>query len=206
MNSLPRWYVPKGQARPRHIPVTDGVTLEVGHGPDQGGGTLIGGSWNPPETGWLKTDGGWWIHLRDVCPQTLARLDNDPRIVRWALVAGSVQGHYWRVPVLLTPELNEKGDAVLYRSALDQQWVDGQWTDAGPLAALQQRLKAVALDVGANGARTDGELVALVGDLLALGHDLHPHELNKSGWLTMVVLLRVLIAAADVPLPEVADG
>ena len=73
MNSLPRWYVPKGLAKPAHIRLTDGQTLHDDQGPDGlGGGTMYGGSFTPGEAGWLKTPGGWWINLRDVAPQTLA--------------------------------------------------------------------------------------------------------------------------------------
>lgn len=202
MSNLPRWYVPKDGERPPHVPIIMAQRLVDQVGPDPvGGGTVYGGPYTVGEPGWAKA-GDWWINLRDVEPQTLAKLNTHPRVLRWTPVAGSMTGHWWNVPVLLTPTTDGDGKPVLYRSALDQHWNGEEWTDPTDLVGLQERLREVALNVAGGQVSDDRALVGLVSDLLMLGHLIHPRELAASGWLTRSLLLRVLIAAADVPLPE----
>lgn len=206
MSNLPRWYVPKGIERPAHVPTAVALRLHDQVGPDPvGGGMVFGGPYTPGEPGWVKA-GTWYINLHDVEPQTLARITTHPRIIRWTPVVGSVNGHWWNVPVLLTPTLDGDGKAVLYRSAVDQHWNGNEWTDPADLADLQERLRQVAINVAGGLVSDDRALVALVSDLALLGHLLHPSELAASGWLTRSLLLRFLIAAADVPVPEAGDG
>lgn len=207
MNQLPRWYIEQGKPRSAHICAPGGMTLMDGVGPDAvGGGTIIGGDYVPGETGWLNTGAGWWIHLHEVAPQTLAKLSLHPRILRWSPVAGSVNGHWWQVPVLLAPLVDGSGNAVLYQSALDRSWNGKEWIDPADLTELQTRLHQVAFGLANGTVASDAELVRVVTDLLSLGHHLHAAEMAAAGWLTHTLLLRILLAAADVPLCEAADG
>ncbi len=218
MNQLPRWYVPKGKPTPPHLAALPPCGLLDGVGPDAvhqigdglpatgGGGVVIGGSFAFGDPGWVPVNGGaWLINLAGVEPQTLSRLNPHPRILRWVPVQGSQRSHWWNVPVLLTPEMDDAGNAVLYRSALDQAWNGTTWVDPADLAGLQERLRHVALDVAGGLVNGDAELVALVAEILLLGTNLQPGELSASGWLTRSFLLRVLLAAADIPL-ERAHG
>ena len=213
VNQLPRWYIPAGKDTPAHLAGMAGSRLLPGVGPDavhgtgdaslitSGGGVMVGGSYQAGDPGWVPVNGGaWFINLVGVEPQTLSRLHPHPRILRWAPVQGSQRSHWWNVPVLLTPEMDDAGNAVLYRSALDQSWDGRAWVDPSDLGNLQERLRHVALDIAGGLVSGDADLVALVAEILLLGTNLQPGELSASGWLTRSFLLRVLLATADIPL------
>lgn len=210
MYALPRWYIPTGVNCPDHIPAnlrTLTAQLFDGVGPDaidgkHGGGIVIGGEYQRGEIGWTKTQGGWWINFHQVAPQIIGRIKTHPRVIRWASIPGTHDGHWWQVPVLLCPFKDDDGNPIAYQSALDQHWNGTTWVDAVELEPLQERLRQVAINVGNGQVKTDSDLCALVSDILLLGHNLHSHDLAASGWLTKAVLLRVLIAAADVPMVD----
>lgn len=207
-----RYYCPPGIARPEHRDdLVGGAGLVLGAGPDvegggPGGGTVYGGVYEAREPGWVLTAAGWWVHLGDVVPQHLARLDVHPRITRWTIVDGAHAQHRWRVPVLLTP--NEKDPGAVdasYGSALERVLAASGWADPADLAALQARLldQVYGLARGADLRAELDNITDLVVKLFELGHRVTRHELVVGGWLTERVLVRTLIAAADVPLPEV---
>lgn len=204
----PRWYCPVGVERPAHVPYPGGIALLPGVGPDvaadgEGGGTIYGGPFEPGEPGWTVTDAGWWVNLDGVAPQQLVRLETHPRILRWATVQGEHPDHWWRVPVLLTPQGQDaEGAPLLFVSAVERVFrgADG-WQPPSDLVELQHQLLAVAMDQGVGNRDADemAVLADLVAVILGLGHTVSLHELIVKGWLTERVLLRVLIAAGDLP-------
>lgn len=218
MNVYPRWYVPEGIARPAHVRLPLGARCAPGVGPDvagggAGGGQMIGGTFLPGESGWHKAADGWWVNIGDANPQALVRLDRHPRVLRWEAVPGIRADHWWMVPVLLTPELDQEGRSVIYVTALDQSWRGDRWADPHDLVELQRRLLNACLAMAPEklSEQALNELAHLVTDLLKMHHDVTADEMIAGGWLTLNVMLRILTTAADVPLIDVdpskaADG
>jgi hypothetical protein len=105
---------------------------------------------------------------------------------------GADANHYFQIPILLEPVQNN-GETVLYRSALDQHWNGEQWEDQAEFIALQHRLRAVIA-----GLTNDDEqpLIDLTCDLIRIGHDIIANDLSASGWITRTLMLRVLLSAA----------
>lgn len=212
---LPRYYVPKGIQAPTHISFPGPMELYDGHGPDVPGGGCGGGrlygvqDFIDGEPGWTKTDEGWWMNLGGCLPQHLIRLDTHPRIVRWKTIIGADEHHWWRVPVLLQPDTEGLGrEPEMYVSALDSSWKIGRgWSDPDDLAAIQRTLLDIALCIGESQSfdAAEEELVAVVSDVLALGHHVSMVELSEASWLTKRLLLRTLFAASGLQLPEGAE-
>lgn len=202
-----RYYCPPGVDRPAHrADLVGGVSLVAGAGPDvasggPGGGMVIGGLYEPAEGGWSQTAAGWWLHMGDTVPQHLARAEGHPRIVRWTTVDGAQADHRWRVPVLVAPSETDDGT---YVSTLERALGAAGWQAPADLAPIQARLldQVHGLARGGDFAVELERVTDLVIELLTLGHHVSRHELIAAGWLTERVLLRVLIAAAAVPLPE----
>ncbi len=206
---LPRYYVPQGVEAPKHILFPGPMELYAGHGPDVadggcGGGRLYGAQeFVDGEPGWSKTEAGWYLCMSDgCCPQHLIRLDTHPRIVRWKHVDGVVKGHAWRVPVLLQPDRVPEipgREPDTYVSALDSVWTKEGWKDPDDLATIQRLLLEVALNIGKaeDFDTSERELVQVVAAVLGLGHHVSVHELERSGWLSKALLLRVLLTTLD---------
>jgi hypothetical protein len=195
--------------------------LNDGYGPDVaaggcGGGFLYGAQeFSPDEKGWELTSAGWYLNMGPGCqPQHLIRLDTNPRIIRWKQVEGVTPGHWWRVPVLLQPdrageEFGREPD--YYVSALDGVWTSRGWQDPPELTALMRLLLEVAMNIGESKdfEKSERELVEIVAQVLAQGHHVSIHELERGAWLSKALLLRVLLATLDLtPVdPETAaDG
>ncbi|HYG69178.1 MAG TPA: hypothetical protein VD838_16020 [Anaeromyxobacteraceae bacterium] len=207
---LPRYYTPIGVAAPAHNPHPGGSRLFDGVGPDvdheptkkrkkRGGGIVYGGAYTPGEPGWVEAPAGWWMNLDGCLPHHTTRLDTSPRITRWAQVQGARPDHYWRVPVLLQPDGKGEGRSI-FVSALDRVWKGGDtYADPADLAALQRRVLEVCYGVAKDGdhKRHRTSLGVLVADILAVGHHVSPFEIIAGEWLSEVVELRVLLAAAD---------
>jgi hypothetical protein len=210
---LPRWYCPIGCERPGHLsPLAVPAACVAGVGPDvaaggDGGGTVFGGTFVLGESGWVQTEAGWYVNLTGVLPQSLARLDRNPRITRWTLIQGTQRDHALIVPVLLEPVTAPSTDGepadptpVAYVSALDQVLTTKGWSDPDDLAQLQERLRRVALSVGTSMQMDDPALIELAVALIQLGHqNITRHEVLAGAWLSHLVLLRLLIAAAAIP-------
>lgn len=205
--TCPRIYLPPGVEAPAHTPHLDRIGLVDGAGPDQAGGQILGGPWHPGESGdWHRMPGGWWVHQPPwLLPQHLVRLDPDRSVVRWRQVVGAEDGHWWRVPVLLTPEDPAAPERGLV-TALDRRITPDGLQVAPMLMACQRRLLAIALgvplacleDPQADSVDADNHhLIALVGDLLATGQHVHVDEMAAFGWLTESLLIRVVEAACD---------
>ncbi len=206
-----RYYCPPGVAAPAHRPeIGGGGKVDDGHGPDvaaggPGGGLVYGGIYADQDTGWVRTDAGWWVNLGTTMPQHLWRPNTNPRIVRWAVIEGAQPEHRWRVPVLLTPEPSTGDDAPrAYVSALERVWRGGAgWVDEPELADLADQVHAVCHGVSLNGLT--GEWPAITELALRLyqeGARVTRHEIAAGGWLSERMLLRTLIAAADTAQPE----
>jgi hypothetical protein len=215
MFALPRWYCPAGIARPTHLSVlATPVGCVPGVGPDvadagPGGGMMYGGVFTPGESGWVKTEAGWYVNMVGVMPQVLARMDRNPRITRWTMVQGVTREHVLMVPVLLGPVFPDDAPTdgselvapIAYVSALDQVLTQKGWSDPTELAALQEQLRRVAITIGTEHCLDDPGLVSLAIELLMLGHqNVTRHEMIAGGWFSELVLLRVLVAAAGIPM------
>jgi hypothetical protein len=206
-----RYFCPTGVDRPAHRPdLLGGVEVVAGHGPDvaaggPGGGLVLGGSYEAGETGWQRTEAGWWVNLGTALPQHLWRTQTNPRIARWATVEGALPEHRWRVPILLVPAPSDGGGApTAYLSALERVWKGGEgWVDDAELARLTDDLHAVAHGIALHGLDHEWPAITdLVLRLLVEGQRISRFELAAGGWLSERMLLRTIIAAADAPVPE----
>lgn len=199
-----RWYCPPGVAKPAHAVVPGAVACLPHAGPPGAppGGTVYGGLLELDEPGWRAHPGGWWYNGRGSAPALLIRLDPHPRLVKWTEIVGAHQDHTWRVPVMLEPVMDETGNPVLFKSALDRVWTGNGWDAPPEIDGLMRRLLSVCHEIGRGGASlTSPEAVDAALDALALGHIFDRGEIIEEGWVSEVLVLRTLLATCGMEIP-----
>ncbi len=206
LTPYPLIYTPKGTPKPACCAHQAPMAVYDGHGADavvaqdgtlSGGGGLCWGAPYDPSLPWKKSSAGWWAVIDGHLPQTSRRIVTHPRIVRWTAVTGAHHDHVWRVPVLLTPNVEAAGTTWL--SACDRLYSSTGWRDADDLDALQQPLLAVAQNIRQHQGEAENNkaLTNLAIELLALGHWIDPALLELAGWLSETMVFRILVAAID---------
>jgi hypothetical protein len=198
-----RWYCPPGVAKPAHacIPGILQCLPEAGPPGALPGGLCYGAPVEPRETGWQRHSAGHWFNFNGASPAILIRLDTDPRVVEWVEVAGRDPAQVWRVPKLVEPVTDEAGEVVLFKGALDCTWTGKGWTLPPRLQELQRSLLTVCHDLGRGALRLDSmACVDLAIGILGEGHTIDAEEVTAAGWVTEVLVVRVLLAAAGMRL------
>lgn len=199
-----RWYCPPGLAKPKHAIIPGSLACLPEGGPPGAvpGGTCYGGPVEPDEPGWQQHQAGHWFNYTEAVPALLLRMDPNPRMVRWVEVAGADPSHTWRVPVLMEPVYGEDGETILlFKSALDRVWTGTTWDTPEAVSDLQRRLMLVCHALGTNQANlTSVEAVQATLDVLRQGHEFDPQEIIAAGWVSEVLVVRVLVAACGLEL------
>lgn len=197
-----RWYCPPGITRPAHAvtPIVCRMT-EIGGPPGAiPGGMCYGGPIEPHETGWHQHPGGWWYCLRDASPMQMIRLDPHPRLVEWRTVAGADPSHLWRVPVLISPVFDEAEPerVVGFKSGLDRIWNGQGWDIPERISTLRQRLLWTFQEIAGDRLNlTSAEAVDMAMGILAEGQLFDREEIITGGWVSEVLVVRVLCASSD---------
>lgn len=201
LTCLPQWYVSPGTDKPAHLPaVIPAIGLQPGAaGPDGLAGVVFGASAYDPATcdDYRPMPGGWWVRRPSfLLPQHLVRISPPREVCRWTVVQGDDQ-HVWRVPVILANVATD-GEA-LYVSALDRVWRGYTWDVSRECQYLASRLLAVAhgVSLGDDIEARNREMVHLACDLLAIGHHVHADELADWGWLTEMLIIKIVRAAIE---------
>ena len=199
-----RWYCPPGVAKPKHAIVPGCLACMPNAGPPGAppGGMCYGAPIEPGEAGWMPHPDGHWFNLTDAQPAILIRLDTHPRLVRWHDVAGATTDHLWRVPVLLSPVYCDgTGSIIRFDSALDRVWNGAGWDTPAEIQSVQRRLLSAHYAVGTGQASLSSDAAVQVAiDVLQLGQEFDPYEVVAAGWVTEVLVVRVLLAAVDMEL------
>lgn len=209
-DGIPTWYCPPGVALPPSCPWTgldcvsrlvEGIGPDADAGDGPGGGMVYGSAYRPKQAGWCKTSAGYWINWEGVEPAQLLRQETNPRITDWAIVRGSLNGHRWRVPRLLrlAEENGRPVDPPFYVSALDRVWGKDGWTDPAEFQHINAMVIRVANGVAISQGGNERDLVALVASILELGHHGSLVEWEAVGWISRVLLFRVLLACTGTP-------
>lgn len=213
MSSLwrgPEVYVPPGVSAPAWMPRSRPgcePTAARSRWPEDLGCELIeaepGGMFYPLgrqtlTPGWTRSAAGWWIRLGELKPQALARVERHPRVVSWAVIEGVVPEHQWAVPVLVRWREQEGGQG-LWVAALDRIWGGGdRWSMGSEIEYQVQLLLGLVHDEGRLDIE-DGdvveELVELAVALLQHGQHVDADLLILAGWLSELMVVRVLRAA-----------
>lgn len=197
MTPYPLIFCPPDVAKPACCPHAGQVRQTSEGGPEKTGGTCWGGPFDPAGAQWIKSRAGWWLGLIGHKPQDLTRLESHPRVMRWRVIDGALDGHFWRVPVLLTPadEMPKHG----YISALDRLWNGSEWTAPQDLAALQEPLLAIVhgIPLKMDLAERDAAIRGLAIGLLTVGHWIDHEFLAMTGWLSESLILATIRAALD---------
>lgn len=197
-----RWYCPPGVPRPAHA-LTPLVCRMTDTGAPVGavpGGTCYGGPLEPGELGWHQHADGHWFDLRGASPLQMIRLDPHPRLIEWRTVAGADPSHIWRVPVLVSPTFDEaEPDRVTgFKSSLDRVWNGQDWTLSQPLVDLRQRLLWTFQEIAGDRVNLDSaDAVDMALSLLDQGQAFDRSEIIAAGWVTEVLVVRVLCAGSD---------
>jgi hypothetical protein len=162
------------------------------------GGECIGGPIEPGETGWKQHPAGHWFNFQGATPLQFSRLETDPRLIEWRTVAGAMPDHLWRVPVLVTPVHDESDPETVvgFKSGFDRVWNGQAWDTPQRLTDLRQRLLWTFQEIaGDRLTLSSAECVQMALDLLSEGHDIDHLEVVAEGWITEVLVVRVLCAA-----------
>lgn len=207
--AVPTWYFPPNFTRPEGVAsLFPAITQQLppGKGPDMdadkkapGGGSVYGGGYVKGQPGWKLTDDGYWINWTNSEPQHFTRMDQHPRVLKWDTVEGSLPGHEWLCPILLTCTKTKRGKLV-FGSALEPVLGKKGWEDCEDLADLQGRMFKVAHGLRPVSDKSTAELIDLVYEILLLGHHgMTLNELKAVGWISMRFFFRVLLTAAGFP-------
>jgi hypothetical protein len=205
----PSWYFPPKINRPEVCAALfPAITMSCppGVGPDvdadkkaHGGGSVYGGGYVKGQPGWKLTDDGYWINWAKSEPQHFTRMDQHPRVLKWDTVEGSLPGHEWLCPILLTCTKTKRGQLV-FGTALEPVLGRKGWADCEDLADMQARMFKVAHGLRPITPASTDELVNLVFDILSLGHHgMTLNDLKAVGWISARFLFRVLLTAAGFP-------
>lgn len=215
MTPYPIIYTPRGVNKPACCAHNAPNGLLSGIGPDaddqtgKGGGEVWGGTYTKGQP-WRKSRAGWYWLDQGHRPQDLARLTCHPRLVKWTVVPGAVEGQWWRVPIIVaptpTPPDAEGKTSRMYLSALDRVWGWDGYGSPADLEDLQRRCIAVAIGspLADTPADRDAACARLAIDLLREGHWIDEGWMIEHAWLTESVQIRVIRAAIGVN-PDTGD-